>query len=76
MTHAQEDRDDEDFNEEPTHPSEIESYLIEILAGWDRLESVETFEDRGVLTRDHGVVIRMGDGAEFQITIVQSRRAR
>ena len=35
-----------------------------------------TFEDVGVLTNSAGLVLRMTDGSEFQITIVQSRQAR
>jgi hypothetical protein len=36
-------------------------------------QSVRTFEDAGVLTTDRGLVIRLSNGQEFQITIVQSR---
>ena len=32
----------------------------------------ETFEDAGVLTNDHGIVLRVGHN-EFQITIIKSR---
>jgi len=38
-----------------------------------RVTDVETFEEAGLLTRAHGLVLRMGDGSEFQITIVRSR---
>src|ERR1041384_6802475 len=34
---------------------------------------VSTFEEEGVLTRDRGIVLRLRDGAEFQISIVRSR---
>ena len=37
------------------------------------IESVQTFEDAGVLTMNKGLVIRMKDHREFQVTIVQSR---
>ena len=37
------------------------------------VNSVSTFAQAGVLTRDAGIVIRMRDGREFQLTIVQSR---
>jgi hypothetical protein len=33
---------------------------------------VQTFAEAGVMTRDEGLVIRLGD-REFQVTIVQSR---
>jgi hypothetical protein len=32
-----------------------------------------SFQDCGLLTSDDGVVLRLGDGSEFQITIVRSR---
>ena len=34
---------------------------------------VSTFDEAGVLTRNAGLVVRMRDGSEFQIAIVQSR---
>jgi hypothetical protein len=33
---------------------------------------VSTFEDVGLLTRNKGIVVRIGD-AEFQVTVVRSR---
>ena len=39
----------------------------------DVLNSIDSFEDEGVLTRDKGFVIRMVDGSQFQITIVKSK---
>ena len=37
------------------------------------IESVQTFGEAGVLTMNKGLVIRMKDRREFQVTIVQSR---
>jgi hypothetical protein len=37
--------------------------------------SVSTFGEAGLLTSDAGIVLRLEDGTEFQLTIVQSRRA-
>ena len=34
---------------------------------------VQTFEEAGVMTYDKGLVIRLPDGSEYQITITQSR---
>lgn len=34
--------------------------------------SVRSFRDAGVLTRDEGLVLRVGE-AEFQVTVVRSR---
>ena len=38
----------------------------------DNIESIRTFEQASVLRRDAAFVCRLGDGSEFQITIVQS----
>ena len=35
---------------------------------------VSSFEDRGVLTGDSGIVVTLESGEEFQLTIVQSKR--
>ncbi len=35
---------------------------------------VDTFEARGLLTRNHGLVVRFANGAEFQVQIVRSER--
>lgn len=32
-----------------------------------------TFSEEGVLTGNKGLVVRLGDGTEFQITVVKSR---
>lgn len=39
----------------------------------EQLESASSFEDAGIMTRNRGVVWRMVDGSEFQITIVRSK---
>jgi len=39
---------------------------------WENL-SVETFEEAGVLTYNSGLVIRLPDGSEYQLTIVRSK---
>ena len=39
----------------------------------DQLQSAASFEDRGIMTLNRGVVFRMKDGSEFQITIVKSK---
>ncbi|MFZ2874497.1 MAG: hypothetical protein WAZ94_08435 [Phycisphaerales bacterium] len=38
------------------------------------MSSAVSFADAALLTRSAGVVIRTQDGAEFQVSIVQSRR--
>jgi hypothetical protein len=63
---------------------DIEEGLTEALAGtqvddvWadgvtEILSRVLTFEEDGVLTSDPGLVLRMSDGSEFQLTLVRSR---
>jgi hypothetical protein len=43
----------------------------------DRLEEpvtrVQTFEEAGLLTRNAGLVVRLSDGREFEITVVLRR---
>ncbi len=39
----------------------------------EQLHSAASFEDRGIMTLNRGVVFRMKDGSEFQITIVKSK---
>lgn len=64
---------------------ELEAGLIELLettSGLDEDEAgvegfsdcrTSSFESEGVMTMNRGVVLRMANGAEFQITIVRSR---
>lgn len=39
---------------------------------WENLD-VSTYDDDGILTYDKGLVIRLPDGSEYQLTIVRSR---
>lgn len=39
------------------------------------IDRTDTFGDRGLLTLDAGLVVRMSDGSEFQVTVVRSRGA-
>ena len=39
---------------------------------WENMR-VETYEEAGVMTNDKGLVIRLPDGTEYQLTIIQSR---
>lgn len=34
---------------------------------------VQTYIEAGLLTRDEGLVVKLPDGNEFQITVVQSK---
>jgi len=35
--------------------------------------SIRTYEEAGVLTKDHGLIVTTVDGSEFQITIVKRK---
>ena len=48
----------------------LRALLVEELTEESR---VLTFEDAGVLTCDEGLAVRLPDGNEFQITVVQSK---
>lgn len=37
------------------------------------IKQVSTFAENGLLTRDHGLVLKMDDGSEFQLTIKRSK---
>ena len=55
---------------------DVETMLYELLQDEDQayeVDRVQTFEEAGVLTMNKGLVIRMKDHREFQVTIVQSR---
>jgi len=56
---------EDDFN-----AAEIAHQAMDELEG---IESIRTFDDVGLMTRDSGLVIRCTDGSEFQLSIVQSR---
>ena len=37
------------------------------------IRQITNFEDAGVLTSDKGLVVKMRDGSEFQVTIVRTK---
>jgi hypothetical protein len=41
----------------------------------DEVRRVETFDERGLLTRDAGFVLTLADRSEYQVTVVCSRPA-
>ena len=66
-------------------PKNFETWLIEAIDlkcteeqehGPAEVRRVTTYEEAGVLTNDRGLVVRCNDGAEFQVTLVLSRRGR
>jgi hypothetical protein len=38
------------------------------------IDRVDKFRERGVLTNNRGLVVTLGNGQEFQLTIVESTR--
>jgi hypothetical protein len=40
----------------------------------DLINDLETYEEAGVLTRDHGLIVTLVDGTVFDITITKSHR--
>ena len=62
------------YAEDELVAAQIGETLLGELAGADfGVESARSFEEAGLLTANHGLVIRMVDGSEFQVTVVQSR---
>lgn len=62
-----------------TQPAELERWLQSVLECLDEDEAPEladckvtTFDEAGVLTRDRGLVVRLANGSEFQLTIIRS----
>lgn len=41
--------------------------------GTDEAARVRSFEDAGVLTENAGLIVRLPDGSEFQVTVVRRR---
>ena len=35
--------------------------------------SLRTFDDAGLMTQNSGLVVRLADGSEYQVTVVRSR---
>lgn len=40
---------------------------------YDQVKRVTTYENTGLLTYDKGLVVRMHDGTEFQVTVKRSK---
>lgn len=58
---------------------EFEAFLYGVVetAPWEAdkadVAMIATFEEAGLMTRNAGIVVRLDDGSEFQVTIVRSR---
>jgi hypothetical protein len=53
--------------------ADCDEYPEDLPAELATVEMVQTFEEAGIMTNNKGLVVRMKDAREFQITIVQSR---
>lgn len=54
--------------------NELQDALKDLITDeMDDVARVSSFEDQGIMTNNAGLVIRMADGSEFQLTIVKSR---
>ena len=56
---------------------ELESYLMEVF-DWAQnedgmIKDFETFEAKGLLTTNSGIVLKMRDDSEFQLQIIKSK---
>lgn len=62
-----------------TSEEDVEVMLIDALMRFEGdedcppISEIESFQQAGVLTRNRGIVARLQDGSEFQVTIVRSR---
>lgn len=51
---------------------EFAEFLTEAIVNKDsNIESILSFEDAGLMTRNNGVVVYMEDGSSFQVTVVK-----
>ena len=49
----------------------LESVLLEANEDGIGVDGIGRFSEEGIITKNAGVVVRMDDGSEFQITIVK-----
>ena len=47
--------------------------LWPILTGSDNISQVRSFDDEGMLTNNKGLVVKLENGSEFQLTIVKRK---
>lgn len=76
-THAMNDDSDFDSEFEDMDEEELEGFLTDAIEEYAEENDapqtrISTFNDAGLLTGNHGLVVRIGD-AEFQLTIVRTR---
>jgi hypothetical protein len=59
----------------PATTAELCDYLREAVMAYDEAARMMTFGDAGLMCHNDGLVITFPSGAEFQVTLVQSRIA-
>jgi hypothetical protein len=67
--------DARDLVEGEDDDTELADLMRDIASDADGISQVIAYPDTDLMTRDAGLVVRMADGSEYQITIVQSRAA-
>jgi hypothetical protein len=76
------EREIPNWTEDPEEDEDDEESMLDLLTeaieDSDDIETrrIETFQENGLLTRDKGLVLKMRDGSEYQITVKQSRGPR
>ena len=71
--------DDDSLHDSTLSEEDFENFVSELLysdhdaAMETEVEDVVTFSEAGVLTMNKGLVVKMADGSEFHVTIVQSK---
>ena len=53
--------------------ADCDEYDENLPAEFSDIDMVRTYDEAGILTTNRGLVLRMKDGAEFQLTLVKSR---
>lgn len=76
MGEDEEEPEDDRLEEGQFDEKDFQDFLAEIMENDEqgRVDRITTFHDAGVMTRNKGLVVTMGDGTKFQITIVQDFR--
>ena len=56
-----------------TFTERLADFIHENRDDWQGFRTARTYAEAGVITSDDGVVIRLEDGTEYQLTVVRSR---
>lgn len=64
---------EQQFQEELKDTLEMLDTFAEIDEETITIDKISTFEEAGILTTNTGIVVKLSDNTEFQITIVRSK---